>query len=276
MADPAPAGAGGQGADPGDGPLTRSAINHQSGAVTRVSGLFAAATVAGGVLLLAPFARFVPKAALAGLLIVTAARLIDWRRTAYALRASRYDAALVLITAFSAVFISVEFSILIGVALSILLFVPRAARLRATELVVAPEGVVQERHAGDTAFSDILIYDLEGEIFFGAAPELDRYHQEISDRSSEAATRFIVLRVKRTRNPDVVFLERLQHFLKESERAGVTVLLAGVRPDLAVAMRNVGFSDWFPAHRVFQEDDTTFSATLRAVRSARSLLGTAG
>lgn len=257
---------------PGSGSLTRSAINHQAGAVTRVSGLFAAATVAGGVLLLAPLARFVPKAALAGLLMVTAARLIDWRRTAYALKASQYDAALVLITAFSAVFISVEFSILIGVALSILLFVPRAARLRASEFVVTPEGVVRERLPEDAPPRDILIYDLEGEIFFGAAPELDRYFEEISDRARRAAIRFVVLRVKRTRNPDVVFLERLQHFLEESERGGVTVLLAGVRPDFAQGIRNVGFADWFPSERIFKEDDTAFSATLGAVRHARNLI----
>ncbi len=62
--------------------------------------------------------------ALAGLLFITAARLIDWRRLGYAVRASRFDAGLVLVTAFAAVFISVDVSILIGVGLSILMFVP--------------------------------------------------------------------------------------------------------------------------------------------------------
>jgi SulP family sulfate permease len=127
---------------PGSGSLTRSAINHQAGAVSRMSGVFASAVVAIVVLLMAPSARFIPKAALAGLLMVTAARLVDWKRMRYALRASRYDAGLVLITALSSVFISVEFSILIGVAVSILLFVPRAARLRGSDLVVT-----KERHA---------------------------------------------------------------------------------------------------------------------------------
>jgi len=115
---------------PGSGSLTRSAINFQAGAVSRFSGVLAAGTVALVVLALAPFARYIPKAALAGLLVVTAVRLVDWKRLSYAMRASRYDAGLVLVTALSAVFISVEFSILIGVALSILLFVPRAALLR--------------------------------------------------------------------------------------------------------------------------------------------------
>jgi len=63
---------------PSSGSLTRSAINFQAGAVSRFSGVIAAGTVALVVVVFAPYARFVPKAALAGLLLVTASRLIDW------------------------------------------------------------------------------------------------------------------------------------------------------------------------------------------------------
>src|SRR6266481_7138231 len=57
---------------PGSGSLTRSAINYQAGGVTRLSGVFAAAAVAVTLLLFAPWAKYVPKAALAGLLVITA------------------------------------------------------------------------------------------------------------------------------------------------------------------------------------------------------------
>src|SRR5580658_1322838 len=159
---------------PGSGSLTRSAINFQAGAVSRLSGVFAAGTVALVVVALAPFARYIPKAALAGLLVITAARLVDWKRLKYAIRASRFDRLLVVVTAFSAIFISVEFSILIGVALSILLFVPHAALLRFSELTVSNDRVVRERLPNDPVCASLLLYDLEGELFFGAAPELDR------------------------------------------------------------------------------------------------------
>ena len=109
---------------PGSGSLTRSAINYQAGAVTRWSGVFAAAAVALVVLVFGPLAHYIPKAALAGILLVTAAGLIDVERIRHAVRASRFDALLVLATALSAVLIGVEFSILIGVGLSILMFVP--------------------------------------------------------------------------------------------------------------------------------------------------------
>ncbi|MGB8009899.1 MAG: SulP family inorganic anion transporter [Terriglobales bacterium] len=257
---------------PGSGSLTRSAINFQSGAVSRVSGVFAAGTVAVVVLMLAPYARYIPKAALAGLLLVTAVRLIDWKRLSYAVRASRFDASLVLVTAFSAVFISVEFSILIGVALSFLLFVPRAALLRWSELVVSNERVVRERLADDPACLAMLLYDLEGELFFGAAPELDRCFEELKRRVREENIQFIILRIKRTRNPDMVALERFEHFLHEMEKQGTTVFLCGVRPDFAKAAANLHFGDWLPADRLFREEEENFSATLRAVRHVHELL----
>src|ERR1700691_5484680 len=214
---------------PGSGSLTRSAINFQSGAVSRVSGIFAAGTVAIVVVALAPFARFIPKAALAGLLLVTAVRLVDWKRLSYAMRASRYDAALVLVTALSAIFISVEFSILIGVALSILMFVPRAALLRWDELVVSSDRVIRERVAEDRPCTAMVLYDLEGELFFGAAPELDRWFDHLKRRTEDENIHFVVLRLKRTRNPDMVSLERFDHFLHDMQARDITVLLCGVR-----------------------------------------------
>ena len=256
---------------PGSGSLTRSAINYQAGAVSRWSGVFSAAAVALVVILLAPLARYVPKAALAGILLVTAAGLIDHRRIRHAVRASRFDALLVLATALSAVLIGVEFSILIGVGLSILMFVPRAARLKAAELTIGTDRVIRDRLPSDPCCTRMVLLDLEGEFFFGAAPELDRYFDGLRERPD---LRIIVLRVKRTRNPDIVCMERLQHFIVEMQSKGVTVLLCGVRPDFAQAMQNLHFQDFLAAEHVFLEDATQLgSATLAAVRQAYDLLG---
>jgi SulP family sulfate permease len=258
---------------PGSGSLTRSAINFQSGAVTRWSGVFAAGTVAVVVVLFARWAHFIPKAALAGILLVTAAGLFDRRRLGRALSASRYDAGLVLTTACSAVFVSVEFSILIGVAFSILLFVPRAARLKATELAVTAEHTLRDRQPADPCCSRVVILDLEGELFFGAAPELDRYFTELKEKT-RVGLRIIILRVKRTRNPDIVCMELLQHFIQEMQQQGVTVLLAGVRADFAQAMQNLTFGKSLPPECVFREDPAVVgSATLAAVRAAYERLG---
>jgi SulP family sulfate permease len=256
---------------PGSGSLTRSAINYQAGAVTRVSGIFSGIIVAVVVLALGPYARFIPKSVLAGLLFITAARLIDWKRLAYAIRASRFDALLVGATAFTAIFISVEDSILVGVVLSVALFLPRASKLGIRELIVTPEGVVRERLAEEARAKSLLIYDVEGEVFFGAAPELQRYLRQIIDETGRTGIHYVVLRLRRTRHPDVVAVESLEQFLRDAEERKVIVLLAGLRPDFVRILDNVGLKSWFPAERVFPEQDEVYSATLRAVRYANEL-----
>lgn len=72
----------------GSGSLSRSAINYQSGAATRFSGIVSAAKVTIALPLFAPLLRYIPQAALAGLLLVTAVRLVDFRRLAHAVKAS--------------------------------------------------------------------------------------------------------------------------------------------------------------------------------------------
>src|SRR5438132_5858917 len=123
---------------PGSGSLTRSAVNQQAGAVTQWSGVFAAAAVAGTVLLFAPLAQYIPRASLAGLLMLAAFRMVDREQLVFHLRATRFDAGVVLATALAAVAISVEFCIVIGVFLSFVLYVPRAAQVRLTQFTLTP------------------------------------------------------------------------------------------------------------------------------------------
>jgi SulP family sulfate permease len=256
---------------PGSGSLTRSAINFQSGAATRASGIYAGIIVAVAVLLGGPYARFIPKPALAGLLFITAARLIDWKRMIYALRASRFDAILVAATGLTAIFASVDYSILVGVALSIVLFVSRASTPSIRELIVTADRVVRERLPEEPRTSPLLIYDLEGEFFFGAAPEFDRHLSFILEEADRTGIRYVVLRIRRGRNPDVGAIEHLERFLQDAKQRQVTVLLAGLRPDFVKILNNVGIEKRFPREFIFPEEDQAFSATLHAVRLAQRL-----
>jgi len=258
---------------PGSGSLSRSAINFQAGGATRFSGIIAAVAVALAVLALAPLARYVPRPALAALLLLTAARLIDPKRLAYTFRASRPDAGVLVITVAAGLAFGLDIAILVGVGLSILLFVPRAAQLKAVELVVDGEGVVRERSPDDPTPEGLVLYDLEGELFFGAGPELERCFAEILHQVEARQLDHVVLRVKRVRNPDVVCLEHLEHFMKTARRNGVTVLLAGARPDLLDALARLRFGEWLPADGVFPQGGDEDSATLAAIRFVHARIG---
>jgi SulP family sulfate permease len=169
-------------------------------------------------------------------------------------------------------FISVELSILVGICVSFLLFVPRAARLLVTEMVVGPDRVVRERQPKDPECGNLAIFALEGELFFGAAPLLAEFLDMLRQRVKQGA-RVLILRLKRTRNPDMVCLEMLQKFLEEMQDRRVPVLLCGIRPDFRQALYNLRFHHWLPQDCVFLEDVTMGSSTLKAVRRAYELLG---
>lgn len=257
---------------PGSGSLTRSAINHQAGALTQWSGVFSAIAVAVMILLFAPLAMYIPRAALAGILIVSAWRMIDYHRLIYHLRATRFDVGIVLATAFSAVFISVEFCIMIGIFLSFVFYVPKAARMHMTELTIASERVIRERVSGDLQCTKLLIFDLEGEMFFGSAPDLERHLMRIEHRAVDGF-RIVVLRLKRVRNPDAVRLGLLEDFLKRMKSHRVRVLLCGVRHEMFRTLSNVGLTAWLGKDTIYPESGAAWSSTQSAVRAAHSMLG---
>jgi SulP family sulfate permease len=117
---------------PGSGSLTRSAINHQAGAATRLSGIFSALAVAAALWLLAPAARFVPPSALAGGMLWTAWRILAGRHLRHTLLASRAATALALAVALAALCLGLAFAVGLGIALSLLgralPGIPRACR----------------------------------------------------------------------------------------------------------------------------------------------------
>jgi sulfate permease, SulP family len=260
---------------PGSGSLTRSTINQQAGARTQWSGVISAVAVALTVLLFAPFAYYIPKAALAGILMIAAWQLVDRHQLVYHVRATKSDALIVGLTAVSAVAVSVEFCILIGVFLSFVLYVPRAARVHMTELSMTPERVIRERISTDVPCGRIRIFSLEGELFFGAAPELEEHLDAVSE-GAQGGVRVVVLRLKRARNPDAVCLSVLDRFITRMQKARVTVLICGVRPDF---MKVIDASDILGRLGrdhvfVFEETGAIWTSTLEAVRFAYEIVGT--
>jgi sulfate permease, SulP family len=255
---------------PGSGSLTRSAINQQAGAVSQWSGVVSAVAVAVIMLAFAPFARFIPRAALAGILMVSAWKMIDWRALAYHLHATRFDFAIVAATAFSAVFVSIEFCVLIGVTMSFLLAVPRAGRMLLTEFVLTDEGGISERLPDDEACPLSLIFGLEGEMFFGATAALEQHFAAIEARVTPN-TQVLVLRVKRARNPDAVGMSLLEGFLDRMKAHGVRVLLCGVREEFARKMKRTGLAGRH-GERVFLEQPVRQTSTLLAIRYAYEIL----
>jgi sulfate permease, SulP family len=255
---------------PGSGSLTRSAINQQAGARTQWAGVISAAAVALIMLLAAPFARYIPRSALAALLMLTAARMVNLDDLKYHVRASRFDAVIVTTTAVAAFAISIEFCVLIGVIMSFLLAVPRAGNMLLTEFVDAGNDHVRERLSDDQVPSEILVFGLEGELFFGSSVSLEHHLETIEGRVTRE-TRVVVLRMKRVRNPDAVGLAAISRLVERLHAKGIHVLLCGVRPDLRASLERSGTLKRLQSDHVFLERPVRQTSTQEAMRFARQL-----
>jgi len=235
---------------PGSGSLTRSAVNQQAGAVSQWSGVFAAAAVAGMVLLLAPLAQYIPRASLAALLILAAYRMVDGRQLRFHLRATRMDAGVVIATALCALLISIEFCIVIGVFLSFVLYVPRAAQVKLLAVPV-PVAMHLPESMGLTR-DQLLAFELEGELFFGAQDTLAK-HLLVVEQAARGEVRGIVLVLHRGRNADAAFLALLKTLRDRLRVRGIALRVVGASPELAQSLKAVRL------HEVLHEPSSTVS-----------------
>ena len=259
---------------PGSGSLTRSAINQQAGAQTQWSGVVSAAAVALIMIVFAPYARYIPRSALAGLLMLTAARMVNLQDLRYHVRTSRFDAAIVAVTAIAAFAISIEFCVLIGVFMSFMLAVPRTGQMLLTQFLVTRDGVVHERLHDDAVCGCLLIYGLEGEMYFGAGVSLESRLEAI-DASVEPWTKVVVMRMKRARNPDAVGISLFEHFVDRLLDRGVRVVVCGVRDGMFACMEHCGLADKIGAENIFREQPVRQTSTLLAIRHAGTVIGEA-
>lgn len=255
---------------PGSGSLTRSAVNQQAGARTQWSGVVSAIAVAATMMSFAPYARYIPRSALAALLMLTAWRMVNFRELRYHMRVSRFDAVVVAVTAISAVAISIEFCLLIGVVFSFLLAVPRMGQMLLTEFVLGEGGVVHERLPDDRPCAAVLIFGLEGEMFFGSQVSLEAHFETIEGRLAPE-TRVLVLRMKRARNPDAVGMALLDGFVERVQKRGVRVIMCGVRREMNEVIVRSGLAAKLEPDQIFLEHPVRFTSTMLAVRHACEL-----
>jgi SulP family sulfate permease len=207
--------------------------------------------------------------------MLTAVRMVNFKDLRYHLRASRFDAVIVVVTAVSAFAISIEFCVLIGMVMSFLLAVPRAGNMLLTEFVEADSDHVRERLPEDEPGARILIFGLEGELFFGSSVSLERHFDTIEERATGAA-RIVVLRMKRAQHPDAVGIAALEALIDRLQARGVEVLLCGVRPEMKRALVRSGLPSKLDHDHVFLEQPVRQTSTQAAMRYARELLTSRG
>ena len=158
------------------GSFNRSAINYAAGAQTPLSAIFAAVLLMAAVVLIAPLTNYLPTSALAGLLLLVAWSLIDFQHIRKIIRTSRSETAILASTFITTLLVDLEFAILLGVGLSLFLFVMNSTRPRI-------HSRIPDRSLPNSKFNTIpgaqecpqlKILRLDGSLYFGSVYHIEK------------------------------------------------------------------------------------------------------
>ncbi|HXG62374.1 MAG TPA: C4-dicarboxylic acid transporter DauA [Planctomycetota bacterium] len=226
---------------PATGAIARTATNIRSGARSPVASMVHALTILAAVLGLAPLLGYLPMASLAALLLLVAWNMSEAKHFLHTLRvAPRGDVAVLLVCFGLTVAIDMVVSVTVGIVLAALLFMQRMASMTRARIVGDAEA------AGPVPVPPgVVVYDIAGPLFFGAAERAIAALGIVTDR-----VRAIVLRMDQVPYMDATGLVALESALERLERRGVTPILAGVQRQPRRLLRRAGLKTRFRTLRL--------------------------
>ncbi|GAT80247.1 STAS domain protein [Streptomyces sp. F-3] len=248
---------------PATGAIARTAVNVRTGACSRLSSLTHAVVLAVIVFAAAPLVSRIPLAALAGVLLATAVRMVEVGSLRAMAKATRSDAAILSLTALATLALDLVQAVVIGLLLAGALALRAVARQARLDQIPLDQGDhSREEHA--LLAEHIVAYRIDGPLFFAAA------HRFLLELSEVADVRVVILRMSRISTMDATGALVLKDAVEKLNRRGIVVLASGIRPGQRQVLNSVGVLDLL--HRKGGE----YATTPEAIRAARAYLETAG
>jgi len=251
---------------PATGAIARTAVNVRAGARTRVSAIVHSGVLVLVVLFAGPLVAEIPLAALAGVLMVTAIRMIEIHNVRAVVGATRADAVVLVLTAVATVAFDLIVAVEIGIALAAILALRAVARSTTAHTETLPASDVIDDETEATLLRDhILVYRIDGALFFGAAQRF------LTELTAVTDVWVVVLRLPDLQVLDATGAHALGEIVAELEARHITVLLKGPRPEHLRTLEAVGVLDQL-AHEnhVFNDLETALEhARIHAHRALR-------
>ncbi len=204
---------------PATGAIARTAVNVKAGGRTRAAAIIHGLVLAVIAVALAPALARIPLAALAGVLIVTAVRMVEFGTVRRILRSTRSDALLLAATAAATVAFNLVIAVGVGVALASLLALRAVAESTTFEQETIERVDVDDELEHALLHEHIVAYRLDGALFFGAA---QRFLLELAEASD---VEVVILRLGRLRVLDSTGAQALGDLITHLQHHDVTVLL---------------------------------------------------
>ncbi len=246
---------------PATGAIARTAVNVRAGGRTRVSAIVHSLLILVVVLFAASLVARIPLAALAGVLMVTAIRMVDRRSARSILTSTRSDAAVMILTAAATVVFDLILAVEIGIAVAAVLALRAMAKASTVEQEViafaGSEDSVSDEQEHELLRQHIAVYRLDGALFFGAAQHFLDVFTSVSD------VRVVILRLGGVRVIDASGGHALEEIITGLQSRGITVLLCGVGERSGKVLGAVG------AMAALQVEQHVFTSLPAAIEHAR-------
>lgn len=212
---------------PATGAIARTATNIRSGGRTPVAGMLHALFVLLFMLVLAPWMRYVPLAALAAVLLVVAWNISEYESFRHTLSAPRGDRLVLLLTFGLTVFFDLTLAIEVGIVVAAFVFMFRMAD--AVEVTSGLKMIDDNEGDGDADQRQRLppgveVFQISGPLFFGAANRLD----EVFDQFRVAPQVFI-LRMRLVPMIDSSGVHALKAVLQRCRKHGTRLIISGLQ-----------------------------------------------
>ena len=221
------------------GSFVRSAVNSQAGGRSAFSGVFAGILMMLLVLLLAPLIGFIPKAALAGVLIVIAIGMIDKKEILRIWRGAKSDLFIMAITFVSVLFLPLQFAVLLGILTSFAVYILRTSTPRIFPVLPSDSFEHLVYQPDKEPCPQMAVFDLHGDLYFGSTRFIE---DRILDNMSKHPTqRYLLLRMNNVNQCDISGIHTLENIVRQYRQHGGDVLLINTQPNVIDFMVGTGF-----------------------------------
>jgi SulP family sulfate permease len=214
---------------PTSGSFSRSAVNLQSGAISSLSSVFTSLTVVVVLLFFTPLLYHLPQSVLAAIIMMAVVGLVNVRGFIHAWQAQWYDGAISIITFVATLVFAphLEWGILVGVILSILVFLYKSMRPKVVDLSLGTDRVLHDSVASgleECRYIDVVRFD--GPLFFANASYLE--DQIRNRRRTKKGLKHIIISSSGINDIDASGEEALSLTVDRVRSAGIDISLSGV------------------------------------------------
>ena len=232
---------------PATGAIARTATNIRSGAQTPVAGMIHALTLLCVVLFAAPLVKFVPMAVLAGILMVVAYNMGEWREIPQLLKLTKTDLSVWLATFALTVFADLTVAVEVGMILAALLFISRVASTTTVSQVT--DDYVEDGRVHILQDKDIpyyaTIFRIHGPFLFGATDKIS-----VITENMHKLPPIVMIRLRNMTALDATGLFALEEVARSLQKTGRTLILCGARQQPAQLIHQAEFEEIIGAENI--------------------------